>query len=83
VIPLSCGGADKAWNMVATCPDDHRRAHFGENRNELRDNMIWDVLAKHYPEDEQLIEELDKASAAITKSDGAQHKLEDNTKVGT
>ncbi|MDF1680471.1 HNH endonuclease signature motif containing protein [Ponticaulis sp.] len=31
VIPLSEQGADTVSNVVALCPDDHRRAHFGVN----------------------------------------------------
>lgn len=44
VIPLSEDGPDTLRNVVAICPNDHRRAHFGENRNLLRTKML-DYLA--------------------------------------
>ena len=48
VIPLAEGGADEEWNVVAICPNDHRRAHFGEDRPVLRDQFIAHLL-KIYP----------------------------------
>ena len=36
VIPLSEGGPDEIWNVVAICPNDHRRAHFGADRDSIR-----------------------------------------------
>lgn len=78
VIPLNCGGRDDVRNVVAICANDHRRAHFGEDRHDLRDKLIWDVLATHYAEDEEFLEELDEKSRQIRVSDTAQLKLEDN-----
>lgn len=39
VVPLSEGGADSVLNVVALCPNDHRRAHHGEDRVELRERL--------------------------------------------
>lgn len=35
VVPLSEQGPDVEWNVVALCPNDHRRAHYGANRIDL------------------------------------------------
>lgn len=47
VIPLSQNGPDEEWNVVAICPNDHRRAHFTENRMALRDQLIKYLLATY------------------------------------
>ena len=47
VIPLSCEGTDEVWNVVAICPNDHKRAHFGKDRVQLRDKLIT-FLANRY-----------------------------------
>lgn len=78
VIPLNCGGLDDVRNVVAICPDDHRRAHYGEDRHVLRDRMIWDVLSKKYPDDTPFFEMLDEKSHDITCNDLSVRKLEDN-----
>lgn len=44
VVPLSEDGADSPQNVVAVCPNDHRKAHFGRERDELRASML-DFLA--------------------------------------
>ncbi|HVW64645.1 MAG TPA: HNH endonuclease signature motif containing protein [Nitrosospira sp.] len=49
VIPLSKNGPDEEWNVVAICPNDHRRAHFGEDRAALRDQLLqylWEIYPK-------------------------------------
>lgn len=78
VIPLNCGGPDDVRNVVALCADDHRKAHFGEDRHAVRDRMIWDVLAVHYPNDADFFEALDKKSVEIKRSDSGRLKLEDH-----
>ncbi|RIV37675.1 HNH endonuclease signature motif containing protein [Burkholderia pseudomallei] len=78
VIPLNCGGADDERNVVAICADDHRQAHFGEDRHELRDTMIWDVLAKKYPHDEEFFEGLDEKSHQIAQNETSLRRLEEN-----
>ena len=78
VIPLNCGGLDDERNVVAICPDDHRRAHYGEDRHELRDRMIWEVLSKKYPEDALFFEMLDEKSHNIERSDVSVRRPEDN-----
>lgn len=39
IIPLSEGGADNEFNVIAICANDHRRAHSGEGRIELRQEL--------------------------------------------
>ena len=33
--PVSSGGADELFNLIVLCPNDHRRAHFGEDAEAL------------------------------------------------
>lgn len=40
VVPLSEDGVDHASNVVALCPNDHRRAHHGAERSELRGRLL-------------------------------------------
>ena len=49
VIPLGIGGPDEPWNVVALCPNDHRRAHFSIDRAELQQSLIQRLVAA-YPE---------------------------------
>lgn len=35
VISLAEGGPDVVWNVVALCPNDHRKAHFGTDRDAI------------------------------------------------
>lgn len=49
-----------------------------KERHDLRDELIWNVLANHYPEDEEFFEELDEKSRQLRHIDAAQRKLEDN-----
>ena len=44
VIPLSANGPDVEWNVVAICPNDHRRAHFGFDRKEVRADLIANLI---------------------------------------
>lgn len=37
ILPLGEGGPDSLVNVIALCPNDHRRAHFEIGRTELRD----------------------------------------------
>jgi 5-methylcytosine-specific restriction enzyme A len=45
VVPLSEEGADHPSNVMALCPNDHRDAHHGENRIELRERMLEKLKA--------------------------------------
>ena len=47
VFPLSTGGPDVEWNMVAICPNDHRRAHYGSEWVVLRDEFVSHLLNAH------------------------------------
>lgn len=46
VIPLSLEGPDHDSNVVALCPNDHRRAHFGTDRAGLASQLQALVLTK-------------------------------------
>ena len=48
VLSLSEGGPDHACNVVAICPNDHRRAHYGIDRLDLRRQLI-NHLGALYP----------------------------------
>lgn len=47
VVPLAEGGADAVWNVVAICPNDHRRAHFAYDRLALRESMILRLITMY------------------------------------
>lgn len=47
VIPLCEYGADHQRNVVALCPNDHREAHHGERRSEIR-SLLLAKLAEIY-----------------------------------
>ena len=38
--PLSQGGDDSVDNVVALCPNDHRKAHHARDREEMKEDMI-------------------------------------------
>lgn len=40
IISLADGGPDTVYNVIALCPNHHRQAHFGENREDLRAKFI-------------------------------------------
>lgn len=65
VIPLSKHGPDEKWNVVAICPNDHRRAHFGEDRAALRDQFIEHLLVT-YPSVEGVFRALLEAGSDAT-----------------
>lgn len=44
VVPLSEKGPDVEWNVVALCPNDHRRAHYGVDRVALRESLLAKLL---------------------------------------
>jgi 5-methylcytosine-specific restriction protein A len=44
--PLCDGGPDVVSNVIALCPNDHRRAHFGMNPAEFQDELQAIVLRK-------------------------------------
>ena len=48
IIPLSENGPDIEWNIIAICPNDHRRAHYGENQEEFR-HQLQIKLQQYYP----------------------------------
>ncbi len=47
VVSLADGGADQQWNVVALCANDHRRAHFGERRDAIREDLLKKLVALH------------------------------------
>lgn len=40
VFPLGECGPDIEWNVLAICPNDHRRAHYAEDRDQIRAKMV-------------------------------------------
>ena len=40
IIALADDGADRRSNLIALCPEDHRRAHFGKDRDEIERKML-------------------------------------------
>jgi len=48
VIALAEGGPDQVWNVVGLCPNDHRRAHHGEDRHVMRQTLL-NLLIEKYP----------------------------------
>lgn len=46
IIPLSEGGADAVENVIALSADAHRQAHFGANRDELRERCLQIVACR-------------------------------------
>ena len=40
VVSLANNGPDIEWNMVALCPNDHRKAHFSQEREAIRNTLI-------------------------------------------
>lgn len=48
VIALADGGPDQVWNVVGLCPNDHRRAHHGEDRQAMQQALL-DLLIEEYP----------------------------------
>ncbi len=49
VVPLSEGGPDVIWNIVALCPNDHCRAHYSAEREVIRQALIQKLVSL-YPE---------------------------------
>ena len=47
VIPLSENGVDQITNVIALCPNDHRMAHYGNNREELALGMLEAVRERN------------------------------------
>lgn len=40
VVPLALGGPDADRNVVALCADDHRRAHFAVDSDEIANRLL-------------------------------------------
>jgi 5-methylcytosine-specific restriction enzyme A len=57
VIPLSEDGPDVVWNVVAICPNDHRRAHYGDDCAALRVQLVGH-LVKLFPHAQDSLREL-------------------------
>lgn len=47
IIALADDGADRLTNVIALCANDHREAHFGQNREELEKRMAARVAAMY------------------------------------
>ena len=46
IIPLSEGGPDTIDNVIALCPNDHRKAHFGVQKDEMRAQLFESIFSK-------------------------------------
>jgi 5-methylcytosine-specific restriction protein A len=46
VIPLSQKGPDVTWNVVALCPNDHRRAHYASDRDAISEQLLAFLLER-------------------------------------
>jgi 5-methylcytosine-specific restriction protein A len=46
IVPLSEDGPDTVYNVSALCPNDHRRAHHGQERGSIRDHLKSIVASK-------------------------------------
>lgn len=57
VISLSENGPDIEWNIVAICADDHRRAHYGDARIQIRRQFV-ELLINKYPAAKSALMEL-------------------------
>jgi 5-methylcytosine-specific restriction enzyme A len=73
VIPRNCDGPDEIWNVAAICANDHKRAHFGHDRKNVRDTLIQ-KLAQLYPD---AADRLVKLAAKMDASGETSEKLED------
>lgn len=60
VIPLAQNGPDVEWNVVAICPNDHRRAHFAVDREALRGQFV-ERLQGIYPDASEALRDLTEA----------------------
>lgn len=49
VVPLADEGPDVEWNSVAICPNDHRRAHHGEDAETYFESFV-EFLSVRYPQ---------------------------------
>ena len=47
VVALSEGGTDEQWNVVALCANDHRRAHFSDERMAIQKALIGKLSMLH------------------------------------
>jgi 5-methylcytosine-specific restriction protein A len=68
VVPLCDDGPDIEWNVVAICPNDHRRAHFAEDRAAIQ-SILVDVLLDRFPAAS------DALSTLIGRTDGSEGSL--------
>jgi len=54
VIPLANDGPDVEWNMMAICPNNHRRVHYALERENITKEMV-DKLASQQPQARELL----------------------------
>lgn len=47
VFSLAVEGPDVEWNVVAVCPNDHRRAHFGSDRDGIRARLVERLISRY------------------------------------
>jgi 5-methylcytosine-specific restriction endonuclease McrA len=49
VIALANDGADKLTNVIALCPNDHRKAHFSSKRGSIEQEMLVKLKTLNSP----------------------------------
>jgi hypothetical protein len=49
VIALANDGADKLTNVIALCPNDHRKAHFSSKRDFIEQEMLLKLMTLNSP----------------------------------
>ncbi len=64
VIPLAEKGPDVEWNIVAICPNDHRRTHFAVERAALREQLIAKLIAG-FPEARRALQSLHESAPLV------------------
>ena len=47
VVPLAEDGPDHETNVMALCPDDHRRAHHAHDRSDMKNDLLAKLVALH------------------------------------
>jgi len=55
---------DQVWNVVGVCPNDHRRAHFGDDRIAMQ-KVFLEFLITKYPGAASALETISVASNII------------------
>ena len=55
IVPLHEGGDDTSENVIALCPNHHREAHYGEKRNDMRNEMLRKISSTTRVNQEEIV----------------------------